>query len=151
MTWEYNGVEVTEPPEGAVGFVYLITNQTNNRKYIGKKLFVFSKTTSRVIKLKNGNKKRKKFRSVIPSDWQEYYGSSNELTADITLLGKDKFKREILYYCESKAEASYIEAREQYSRRVLESRDYYNSQIYVRCHRTHVGKLKGTFNSYGNT
>jgi hypothetical protein len=138
MTWFHNGVEVTELPEDCVGFVYIITNLTNNRKYIGKKLAKFSKTTYKTVKLKNGTKKKKKIRSKIDSDWQEYYGSSPNLTADINTLGKDKFSREILYYCKSKAETSYIEAREQFDRKVLESDDYYNGHIQVRVHGSHI-------------
>ena len=42
--WYYNDEPVDELPEGTVGFVYLITNLTNNRKYIGKKLASFRKT-----------------------------------------------------------------------------------------------------------
>jgi hypothetical protein len=106
--------------------------------YGGKKLAKFAKTTYKVVKLKNGNKKRKKIRTKIDSDWQQYYGSSPNLTEDINQQGTDNFKREILYYCKSKSECSYIEAREQFSRRVLESDDYYNGHIQVRVHGSHI-------------
>jgi len=125
-------------PEECVGFVYLITNNLTGRKYIGKKLAKFSKTTYKTVKQKNGTKKRKKIRSKIDSDWREYYGSSPELTADVITLGTENFTREILYYCKSKSECSYVEAREQFSRRVLESDDYYNGQISVRVHGSHI-------------
>jgi hypothetical protein len=138
MTWYYNGTPVNELPEDAVGFVYLITNTANGKMYVGKKLAKFAKTTYKVIKLKNGTKKRKKIKSKIDSDWQQYYGSSPNLTEDINQLGTDNFKREILYYCKSKSECSYIEAREQFSRRVLESDDYYNGHIQVRVHGSHI-------------
>jgi hypothetical protein len=131
---------VEELPEDCVGFVYLITNLTNNRKYIGKKLAKFSKTAYKTVKLKNGTKKKKKIRSKIDSDWRDYYGSSPELTKDVTLVGKENFSREILYYCKSKAETSYIEAREQFDRKVLESNEYYNGHIQVRVHGSHIIK-----------
>ena len=134
MTWLYQNTPVETLPETCVGFVYLITNNLSGRKYIGKKLAKFSKTTYRVIKQKNGIKKKKRIRSKIDSDWQQYYGSSAELSADIEQLGTNNFTREILYYCASKSECSYIEAREQFSRRVLESQDYYNGHIQVRVH-----------------
>ena len=134
MTWLYQNIPVETLPESCVGFVYLITNNLTGRKYIGKKLAKFSKTTYRVVKQKNGIKKKKRIRSKIDSDWQQYYGSSAELSADIEKLGTDNFTREILYYCASKSECSYIEAREQFSRRVLESADYYNGHIQVRVH-----------------
>ena len=136
--WLYNSEIIEQLPEDCVGFVYLITNKTNDRKYVGKKLAKFSKTTYKVVKLKNGTKKKKKVRSKIDSDWIEYYGSSIELSKDVEILGRENFTREILYFCKSKAECSYIEAREQFTRRVLESTDYYNGQISVRVHGSHI-------------
>jgi len=141
MTWTFQGQVINELPEDCVGFVYCITNMLTGRKYIGKKLAKFSKTTYKTVKLKNGNKKKKRIRSKIDSDWQEYYGSSPNLTADIDKLGKENFFREILYYCKSKAETSYIEAREQFDRKVLESDDYYNGHIQVRVHGSHIKKI----------
>jgi hypothetical protein len=138
MTWTYKGSIVNELPEDCIGYVYLITNLISGRQYIGKKLAKFSKTTYKTITLKNGKKKKKKIRSKIDSDWQEYYGSSVELTKDITQIGVENFTREILYYCKSKAETSYIEAREQFDRKVLESDDYYNGHIQVRVHGSHI-------------
>ncbi|CAB5214355.1 hypothetical protein UFOVP190_69 [uncultured Caudovirales phage] len=138
MSWTYQGNVVTELPEDCVGFVYIIVNTLSGRKYVGKKLAKFSKTSYRVVKLKNGNKKKKKIRSKIDSDWQEYYGSSPELTKDVIALGTENFTREILYYCRSKSECSYIEAREQFSRKVLETDEYYNGHIQVRVHGSHI-------------
>ena len=138
MTWQYQDTPVETLPEDCVGFVYLITNNLTGRKYIGKKLAKFSRTTYKTVKQKNGNKKRKKIRSKVDSDWREYYGSSPELTADVIKLGTENFTREILYYCKSKSECSYIEAREQFARRVLESDDYYNGHIQVRVHVSHI-------------
>jgi hypothetical protein len=142
MSWTHQGQLVTEIPEEYIGFVYLITNTISGKMYIGKKLSKFAKTTYKVVKLKNGTKKRKKIKGKIESDWQEYYGSNDSLKADVIKLGPEKFQREILYYCKSKAECSYVEAREQFSRRVLESDDYYNGQISVRVHGSHIkGKI----------
>jgi hypothetical protein len=142
MPWIFESLPVSEIPEQYAGFVYLITNNMTGRKYIGKKLSKFSKTTYQTIKLKNGKKKRKKIRGKIESDWQTYYGSSPELSKDVEQLGTENFTREILYYCHSKAECSYIEAREQFARRVLESDEYYNGHIQVRVHGSHIkGKL----------
>lgn len=138
MTWTYQGQVVEKLPEDCIGFVYCIVNTVTGRQYIGKKLAKFSKTTYKTVKLKNGTKKKKKIRSKIDSDWQEYYGSSVELSKDIDTLGKDKFTREILHYCKSKAETSYVEAREQFDRKVLESDNYYNGQISVRVHGSHI-------------
>ena len=142
MTWLYQDTPVETLPEECVGFVYLITNNLSGRKYIGKKLAKFSKTTYKIVKQKNGIKKRKKIRSKVDSDWRAYYGSSPELTADKITLGTENFSREILFYCKSKSECSYVEAREQFERKVLESTDYYNGHIQVRVHKSHInGKL----------
>ena len=126
--WIYEQKPVIELPEDVVGFVYQITNITNGRMYIGKKLAKF-KRSRRPLK---GRKNKRRYK--VDSDWQDYYGSSDELTIDIKKLGKEHFKREILFYCYSKAELSYIEAREQFARKVLESDNYYNGHIRVRVH-----------------
>ena len=138
MTWFYHDTPVETLPEECVGFVYLITNNLTGRKYIGKKLAKFSKTTQKTVKLKNGTKKKKKVRTKVDSDWRDYYGSSPELSKDIQQLGTENFIRQILYYCTSKAQCSYIEAREQFNCKVLESTDYYNGQISVRVHGSHI-------------
>lgn len=136
--WTYQNIIIEELPEDCVGFVYLITNKANSRMYIGKKLAKFSKTSYKMVTQKNGVKKRKKIKSKIDSDWMDYYGSSDELNKDVVSLGKEFFLREILFFCKSKAECSYIEAREQFARKVLESDDYYNGQISVRVHGSHI-------------
>jgi hypothetical protein len=134
MTWTFEGKEVDALPADFIGFVYLITNITNNRKYIGKKLTQFKRSKK---PLKGRTNKR---RYTVESDWKDYYGSSDELTADVELLGKDKFKREIMFWCKSKSELSYIEAREQFTHKVLESKQWYNGHIRVRVHQKGILK-----------
>ena len=126
MIWTYQQQPIEEIPEGYIGFVYLITNLTTGQKYIGKKLAQFKKTRP---PLKGKGLKR---RSTVESDWRDYWGSSERLQADVNTLGPENFTREILYLCKSKAEMSYLEAREQFERRVLETDDYYNGIINVR-------------------
>ena len=126
MNWTYKGKEVTEIPEEFEGFVYLITNLTNNRKYVGKKLARF-KTTKPPLK-----GKKNKRRGYKESEWRDYWGSSDKLNEDVAALGTDKFTREIIYFCKSRAELSYLEAREQFERKVLETDEYYNGIINVR-------------------
>ena len=132
MSWLFESKEIEVLPEDCVGFVYLITNLTNNRKYIGKKLARF-KTSKPPLK---GRKNKR--RGTKESNWREYYGSNDELNKDIEQLGTENFKREILYYCNSKAECSYIEAREQFRHKVLETPQYYNGHIQVRVHGSHI-------------
>jgi hypothetical protein len=126
MYWTYQGTAVENIPEGYIGFVYLITNLTNNRKYIGKKLAQFKKSKPPL----KGKKNRRKF--SVESDWRDYWGSSDKLNEDVQTLGTENFSREILYFCKSKGEMSYLEAKEQFERRVLETDEYYNGIINVR-------------------
>jgi hypothetical protein len=135
MQWTHQGKDILELPEDCVGFVYLITNTTNDRMYIGKKLAKFKRSKAPL----KGRRNRRRYK--VDSDWQDYYGSSDELTIDIKRLGAENFKREILFYCKSKSELSYVEAREQFARKVLETNDYYNGHIRVRVHGK--GILKG--------
>ena len=134
MQWIYKNEPVEQLPEDCVGFVYIITNTISGRMYVGKKLARFKTTRYRMHTQKNGKKVRKKIRGAVASDWQEYYGSSDQLNRDVESIGRDQFRREILYYCRSKAECNYIEAREQFARKVLESDQYYNGHIRVRVH-----------------
>jgi hypothetical protein len=128
--WIYQGHEFTDEQIGKyIGYVYLITNKTNNKKYIGKKLFWFSKT--RTVK---GKKKREK----IVSDWKQYFSSSEDLKKDVRELGEHNFIREILYLCNNKGTLSYLELREQVDRRVLESDEYYNAFIGGKINKSHV-------------
>jgi hypothetical protein len=136
--WIYNNKEIMELPDDVVGFVYLITNTSNGKGYIGKKLAKFAKTRYKMHTQKNGKRVKKKIRSHIDSDWLTYYGSSEALTKDIEIQGKDQFSREILRMCYSKAECSYYEAKEQFYNGVLESTAWYNGQISVRCHKSHI-------------
>lgn len=118
MVWKYNQEDFTEIPKGMEGFVYLITNLSNQRKYIGKKHF-----WTRQKDKKTGRRKTKE------SDWKNYYGSCDELKEDIKLLGKENFLREILYLCPHKKSMSYYETYEQFVRNVLMTDEYYNTNI----------------------
>ena len=126
MQWKYNGNLVEEIADQYIGFVYIITNLTNNKKYIGKKLAKFKKTRP---PLKGKKRKRK---SLVESDWQTYWGSSEHLLADVAELGTENFSREILYFCTTRGELSYREAKEQFDREVLLTDEYYNGIINVR-------------------
>ena len=111
--WLYNGEPFIDVGDN-YGFVYEIENLLSGRKYIGKKFFWSTKR-------KQVNKKRKSFK--VESDWKEYWSSSDELKADVEALGKENFKREIIYLCTSKGTCNYLEAKEQFTRSVLENKE----------------------------
>ena len=119
-------------PENAYGFIYEITNTINNKKYIGKKQMV-----RRIKRNPLKGKKRKRI-DYIESDWKT--GSSDALNEDIKNLGIDKFKFNILKYCNSKFELSYFEAKIQFARDVLLDENYYNGIINCR-----IGKAPRLF------
>jgi len=108
------------------GFIYKITNLTNDRKYIGKKQCL---TVRKRPPLKGKKNKR---HVVLETDWKSYTSSSNQLNRDIEKLGKDKFKFKILRWCNSKWELAYNETRLQFEEEVLLREDYYNGIISVR-------------------
>jgi hypothetical protein len=142
MTWLYNGQVIDQLPDEIIGFVYLITNKSTGKKYIGKKLAKFTKTKVRTVTLKSGEKKKKKVKTYEESDWKTYWSSSEELKKDVASLGEESFTREILHYCNSKGVLSYMELKEQMVRQVLESTDYYNGIVQVKIHKSHVfGKI----------
>lgn len=133
MTWYHNGAIIENIDSEFQAFVYCITNLQDGRQYIGLKQTKFAKT-----KQVKGKKKRIK----VESDWRDYWSSSEELKADVAKLGPENFKREILHFCKLKAHANYLEAREQFDRRVLEQPDkWYNSIINCRVHRNHIKHL----------
>jgi hypothetical protein len=133
--WIYKGTEIDETTlDNYVGFVYIITNLTSGRRYIGKKLLKFSKT-------KRVKGKKKKFK--IASDWKTYYGSNATLLSDIEKLGQQNFKREIIHLCQTKGECSYLEAKEQFQVDAILSPNYYNEWIMCKISSRH---LKGLYN-----
>lgn len=137
--WYYQG-EVFSPTEEElkewVGFVYVITDKTNSKMYVGKKQFWSKKT---LPPLKGKTRKR---RSVVESDWMKYYGSSDLVKQLLVEHGEDCFHREILHFGKAKGELGYMEAKEQFDRNVLLDDNYYNGIINCKIHRSHVKRLK---------
>ena len=121
--WEGILEEGTDIP---YGFVYLITNNTNNKKYIGKK------QCQSVRKRPPLKGKKNKRHETIETDWKTYTSSSNQLNEDLEVLGKDSFKFQIIRWCDSKWELSYYEGKLQFEEEVLLKDDYYNGIINLR-------------------
>lgn len=145
MTWTLNDQLFDTIPDDckAIGFVYCITNTKTGKRYIGKKNFYSTRASVKTVTLKTtGEKKRKRVKTTKESDWRDYYGSSDDLCTDVSLIGKENFKREILRLCVSKGELSYYEAKYQFDYDVLlNPENFYNRWISVKVHTIHLKPL----------
>ena len=136
IMWYMNDIEFTDAPDDIEGFVYVITDKRNDKKYVGKKRF-WSVTRKPPLK---GKKRKRVIRKE--SDWMKYYGSSDLVNQLLVEHGEDNFHREIIHLCKTKGEMSYLEAKEQFDRDVLLNDDYYNEFIGCKIHSKHVSGLK---------
>ncbi len=131
--WIYEGKQVNgieDAPEGAVGFIYLLTNQESDRRYIGKK-YLYSERKIKLGKKEIAaleSKRLKKWKMVKKeSEWLDYTSSSEEIKKEVAqgVL----FHREILCWTFSKIETYYLETKYQFQNNVLESDEWYNKNI----------------------
>ena len=112
------------------GFVYLIKNNLNGRRYVGRKYFWQFRTP-----------KGKKRKVKSESDWKNYYGSCPELKEDIDKIGRENFSRTILSLHKTKGKTNFGETSQLFKCDVLtESLDngepaFYNSNILGRFYR----------------
>lgn len=141
--WYYQGSVFTEDDIGdSIGFIYMITELDTQKMYIGKKIF-FNKVSKKPLKGKVNRRISKK-----QSDWQDYYGSSDELKAQIELKGKENYKREIIRLCNSKSSMNYWESYEIFNRHaLLQPEKFYNSWVSARINRNQVKGLINEFQS----
>jgi len=108
------------------GFVYIITHEATGKYYIGKKFFWRKKT----LKPLKGRKNKRHFK--VESDWKDYWGSSNNLQADLKKYGKKEFERIMIEVCETKFDCAYQELVYQMDYDVLNDKLSYNEIINVR-------------------
>ena len=125
--WLYQGTNFTSDDIGDFfGYVYCITNTISGKRYIGRKYFTQRR------KPRGGKGKR---RVTSESDWKKYYGSSEELKADVKSIGKSNFKREIISLHKTLGKVNYEETRQLFLHDVLTEAladgtpSYYNSNI----------------------
>lgn len=90
-------------PEKYYGFIYIITNLLNGRRYIGRKFY-------------HRYRKRK---PIGQTNWRNYMGSSSELLGDIHRFGKDSFIFEIVRQLETRGGLVYTEVHLQHYFNVL--------------------------------
>jgi hypothetical protein len=140
MAWQYQGVDFIDPSE-FFGFIYRITNKQTGRMYIGRKLFTKAK-----VKAVTKTRKRKQ-KSRVANDWQNYWGSSAELLADVASLGEDQFTREILHLTTKRGETNYFEALEILTSGALLSEKYYNKWVSLKLHKSSLAHLSSSSHS----
>lgn len=126
--WLYKNELVDEIPKGVHGFIYMITNTLNGKKYIGRKYVSSTRKKALTAKQKREGKVRRT-KVTTESDWREYMGSSKPLLEDISKFGKDNFKFEILVWGESKGQVNYLEENLQHKLNVLTDENFYNDSI----------------------
>lgn len=115
--------------ENAVGFVYKITNLITGKFYIGKKALFHTRKLKIGKREKQETKTRKTFKQQTKeSDWLTYYGSAEDLLADVSKYGPESFKREILEICYSKKYLVYAELKHMIKEDVL-IKNSYNGNI----------------------
>lgn len=137
--WKYKGSDQFEIPLGAFGFVYkiecILPQDELDRlgitktKYLGRKYLTSAKTTSKRIVNKSGVKVTKKKKSRVESSWRDYTGSCLPLNEQISKLGKDKFRFEILCFCSTKGQTNFCEVFAQFRAGVLIDDSYFNEAI----------------------
>lgn len=129
--WIYENKEYEWDGE-SYGFIYLIENLENGKKYIGRKFFTSAG-------YKTVKKKRKKIRKE--SDWKDYFGSSPALKEDVDKYGKDKFKRTILRLCKTRGECNYFETKYIFDADAILDEQYYNGWVSCKIQAGHVKHL----------
>jgi hypothetical protein len=131
--WLYNDQPFTAGDIGRYqGFVYIVTDTVNLKRYVGRKTFWFAKTLP-----PSAGMKRKR-RKTIESDWASYCSSSPTIKALVAEHGISRFKREIVYLFASSSEMAYLEAKLQFEHDVLLSDDWYNDYIQFRISGKHL-------------
>jgi len=136
--WYYKNKPYEPTPEeleSLVGFVYLITEKSTDKKYIGKKLFWSARTKPP----KKGEKRKTRYR--VESNWRDYYSSNKEIQEKVATDSGKLYDRQILRICSSKGECSYYEAKLQFDYDVLLREDFYNGIINCRVNAAHIKHL----------
>lgn len=133
MSWIYLGktFEEIDIPQGAVGFVYIMTAIIDGKSvaYIGKKNFFanIKRPLGKKALAMSTDKRLKKYRRELKPDFMRYY-SSNKILKEAHKAGVT-IKREMLRICYSSMELTYQEVKHQFLHEVLEKEEFLNGNI----------------------
>lgn len=140
--WKFKDIQIKSKEdipvefENSIGFIYIITQLSTGRRYIGRKLLTKASTkTTKGIK--------KKIRK--DSDWISYWSSSPKIKAWIDESGTDDFTKEILIFVSSKSELMYAEEYYLYKTNALLSDMWLNDNIRAKIMRVWFSKNKEEF------
>ena len=140
--WKFKDIQIKSKEDipvefkNSIGFIYIITQLSTGRRYIGRKLLTKASTkTTKGIK--------KKIRK--DSDWIEYWSSSPKIKAWIDESGTDDFSKEILIFVSSKSELMYAEEYYLYKTNALLSDMWLNDNIRAKIMRVWFSKNKEEF------
>ncbi len=135
--WTYKGRFITQLldiPANTFGFVYQITNNKTNKKYIGRKVLYFERnkklTQKELAELTGKGRKPTTKKVVTESDWKDYFGSNKEFIETVKAQGRDEFSREILEFAPNRKLLTYYECKYIFKFGAIEpSSLYYNDNI----------------------
>lgn len=131
--WTFNGVDITDysqMPENTIGFIYKIYNLDTGKYYIGRKGVSGNKRRKLTAKEKLlPENKRKTFviENKESAGWKTYCGSNEVLKEEVK--NGANIKKEILHYCFTKSEMTYMETREILCSGALVDENSYNGWI----------------------
>jgi len=141
IPWTHKGKEITDlsqTPEGSIGFIYRVTNLTNGKYYLGRKNMASysKKRLTAKEKLLPGNSRKTFKREVKESPWKNYCGSSKSLLED--LKNGALYEKEILLYCFTKAEMTYEESSAIICSGALMDHNSYNFWVSCKVYKKHL-------------
>ena len=104
------------------GFIYLITDKTSGRLYVGKKQLWSARRVMKGCKSKVTDRQSPKWKSCCWKEmpgWRKYKGSSKALDKWQKEYINNEYEYRILYQCRSKGTLHYRELKELWNRNVL--------------------------------
>lgn len=124
---QYDSIE--DFPEGAFGFIYIVTHTPTGKAYVGKKSLyhnIKKKLTKKELAEQSGPGRKPTTKTTQKeSDWKTYHGSAKPILEMIKEGKEDEFEREILVIVPNKKLLTYYECKILFNLGVLENPEYY--------------------------